>query len=132
MKITICGSIKFLDEMLKTREKLDSYHCDVFVPMPDEDELSGNGLTVENKFNIMRDHFNTIHHSDAILVLNYDKNGIKNYIGSSTLVEIGVAFFLKKKIFLMNDAPEMPLKDEVAAMKPIILEGKLENIKKYL
>lgn len=33
----------------------------------------------------------TICGSDAILVLNYDKKGIKNYIGGNTLMEMGFA-----------------------------------------
>lgn len=132
VKITLSGSIHFLEEMIKVREKLGSYKCDVFVPMPEEDALIGNGQSIETKFNIMKDHFDTIYHSDGILVLNYDKDGIKNYIGTNTLIELGVAFFLKKKIFILNELPKMALTDEVAAMKPIILGGKLENIKEYL
>lgn len=131
MKVTICASIHFLDKIIKIREKLYEYKCDVYVPMPEEDELA-NGITLENKYNVMRDHFDKIHSSDAILVLNYDKDDVKNYIGTNTLIEIGVAFFLKKKIILLNDLPEMKLKDEVEAMKPIILHGKIDNIKEYL
>jgi uncharacterized membrane protein (UPF0127 family) len=45
--------------------------------------------------------------SDAVLVLNYDRKGIKNYIGGNTLMEIGFAHVLNKKIYLMNPIPEI-------------------------
>ena len=40
--------------------------------------------------------------ADAVLVLNYDKKGIKNYIGGNTLMEIGFAHVLNQKIFLLK------------------------------
>ncbi|MFQ5770208.1 MAG: hypothetical protein ACE5HX_06710, partial [bacterium] len=46
----------------------------------------------------MREHFEKIKKSDAILVVNPDKDGKKNYIGGNTLLEMGLAFFLNKKI----------------------------------
>jgi hypothetical protein len=103
----------------------------VKIPLPEEDDVLSN-LSINNRFNVMKDHFDSIHHSNAILVLNYDKNGVKGYIGSSTLIEMGVAFFLNKKIFILNPQPNLPLKEEIEAMKPIDLDGKLENIKEYL
>ena len=68
--------------------------------------------------------------SDAILVLNYDKKGIKNYIGGNTLMEIGFAHILNKKIFLLNPIPDIDFyKSEIEATKPIILNGNLSNLK---
>jgi len=67
--------------------------------------------------------------SDAVLVINYDKNGIKGYIGGNTLMEIGLAFFLKKKIYLLNKIPELSYKEEILGVKPIIISGDLTKIK---
>ncbi len=44
--------------------------------------------------------------SDAILVMNYTKDDKENYIGANTLMEIGMAFILQKKIFILNPSPE--------------------------
>jgi hypothetical protein len=131
MKITICGSTTFLDKIIDARLKLYEAGCDVKIPLPEEDEILSD-LSVENRFNVLKDHFDSIYHSNAILVLNFDKKGVKGYIGSSTLIEIGVAFFLNKKIFILNPLPKLALRDEIEAMKPIILNGKLENIKEYI
>jgi predicted RNA-binding protein with PUA domain len=66
--------------------------------------------------------------SDAILVLNFDKNGVKNYIGGNTLMEIGFAHVHDKKIFLLNPIPDMPYKDEIEATDPVVLSGDLSKI----
>jgi hypothetical protein len=73
-------------------------------------------------------HFNIIQKSDAILVLNYDKNGINNYIGANTFLEIGVAFFLNKKIYLLNSIPEQSNSDEIVAINPVVLNGDFSKI----
>ena len=77
----------------------------------------------------IRMHFDKIANSDAILVVNLEKNGIKNYIGGNTFAEIMLAFYLKKKIFLLNPIPTdeklSSIKNEIEVVKPIILNGDL-------
>ncbi len=65
--------------------------------------------------------------SDAILVMNYTKNGKENYIGTNSLMEIGVAFILNKKIFLLNPPPECA-KHELEAIEADVLDGDLSRI----
>lgn len=84
-------------------------------------------VKIENDY--IKYHYNEIVNSDAVLVLNFDKNEIKNYIGGNTLIEMGNAYVLDKKIFLLNPIPEINYKDEIVAMQPIILNGDLEKIK---
>ena len=67
--------------------------------------------------------------NDAVLVLNFDKNGQKNYIGGATFLEIFRAFDLGKKIFLLNPIPDNILKDELIGMNPTIINGDLSRIK---
>ena len=54
-----------------------------------------------------------IQKSDAILVLNLTKNGIENYIGGNTFLEMGFAHVLEKKIFVYNKLPDVGYKDEI-------------------
>ena len=71
---------------------------------------------------------------DAILVLNYDKGEQKGYIGAHVLIELGLAYYLKQKIFLLHSIPskeEVRHSIEVMHMKPVILEGDLGNLKKH-
>ena len=66
---------------------------------------------------------------DSVLVLNYTKNGKRNYIGGATFLEMYDAFRLGKTIYMINDIPENILKDEIIGMEPIILNGDLNLIK---
>ena len=61
--------------------------------------------------------------------MNYEKRGIKNYIGGNVFLEIGFAHVLGKKIFLLNEIPDMFYKDEIESMDPIVLKGNLNKIK---
>lgn len=146
MKITICGSIAFYDEMIDAKSKLLSLGHEVDLPpfeiqddtgkmIPVKEyyerrktETSNIGWIWDEKERAMHLHFEKIEWSDVILVLNYDKNEIENYIGGNTLIEMGVAFYLKKKIFLYNPIPEINYKEEILGMKPILINGNLEVI----
>ena len=146
MKITICGSAIFKDEALSLRGKLEkSGHEIKLWPLQVKDG-KGNLIPVEEYYRIRKaaaddekwvwdrkteaimEHFNKVSWSDAILVVNYDKNNIKGYIGGNTLMEIGLAFFLGKKIYLLNEIPEVSYKEELLGMKPIIINGDLNKI----
>ena len=73
--------------------------------------------------------YDAIFNSDAILVLNFDKRDIKNYVGGNTLMEIGFAHVNDKKIFLLNPIPEdVSYVDEIKAMVDNILEDDLNKI----
>lgn len=137
MTIAICASIKFLKEIAEVENKLQKMGFTVFVP--EGLTLHRQGIwsrpkTIKGRIagkiehDFIRKHFKKISESDAILVLNYNKNGVKNYIGPNTFLEIGVAYYLGKKIFLLNPIPRTYLWEEVSAMKPIVLHNKLERI----
>jgi len=69
-----------------------------------------------------------IKENDAVLVLNYQKDEIPNYIGGATFLEMYDAFRLNKKIYLMNPIPEGILKDEIRGLDPIILNQDITKI----
>ena len=78
---------------------------------------------------MIRRYFHLIKESDAILVLNYEKSGIKNYIGGNTLMEIGFAHVNGKKIFLLNPPPaEVSYAEEIEAMMDFVLNGDLSKL----
>ncbi|MBU4284948.1 hypothetical protein KKF60_00070 [Patescibacteria group bacterium] len=146
MKITICGSTAFYDEMLVIKEKLELAGNEVKLPPIEVKDGDGNIIPIkeyyqrrkvasedekwiwDRKGEAIMWHFEKINWSDVVLVLNYDKNNINGYIGGNTLMEIGVAFFMKKKIYLLNPIPEISYKEEILGMKPIILNGDLSKI----
>ena len=96
-----------------------------FIERWDKGERSA--LKIENDY--LRVHYKHILESDAILVVNLEKNGIKNYIGGNVLIEMGQAHVTDKKIFLLNDIPEVSAYiDEIKAMQPISLNGDLSKL----
>lgn len=66
---------------------------------------------------------------DALLVLNFDKENKKNYIGGATFLEMYNSFLENKKIYLFNDIPQGDLYDEIHGFEPTIISGNLDLIK---
>ena len=155
MKITICGSIGFYKEMESARDELVKLGQKVKIPelaleVPKEfgggkkvyfgkyiEENGGidafpAGHKIWNlKESAIRDHYEKIEWADSILVINNEKRGIKGYIGGNTLIEIGVAFYLKKPIYILNQvSSELSYKQEIMGMKAVFLNGDLTKIKK--
>ena len=138
MKITICGSMMFYKEMKAVKDGLEVLGHDVLVPLEVEnDEIPIDALpdtTDEEKisakieYNFIREHFFKIQTSEAILILNYEKKKIPGYIGGNTFLEMGYAYGLGKKIYLMNPIPKMDYAVEMYSMKPIVVDGDLGKI----
>ena len=137
MKIGIIGSMQYTEKMIEVCNKLIELGHDAFltdlhkslVGKTDE-EKEKIKLYQKNNMDAIRVFWKAMQGSDAVLVLNYNKNGIKNYIGGNTLMEIGFAHVLNQKIFLMNPIPEIPYyKSEIEAMKPIVINEDFSLIK---
>lgn len=139
MKIAIIGSMKFAEDMVKIKKQLDAYGHDVKIPVGTDPHLRdknfvdnlGDNLEYCIEHDIMRRNFQQVANSDAVLVLNFKRNNIEGYIGISALLEMGIAHFLKKKIFLMRETPsfeEARWAHEVAIMQPTVINGDLTKI----
>lgn len=95
-----------------------------------DDEKEKMKLHQKYSLDAIREFWQIMQGTDAVLVANYDKNDIKNYIGGNTLMEIGFAHVLNQKIFLLHPIPDIPYyKTEIKAMEPIILNGDLGKIR---
>lgn len=82
---------------------------------------------------LMRGHFDKVVDGDVTLVLNYEKNGQANYIGGNVLMEMALAFFYKKPIYILNDFPDnSPLLEEIKGVGSIQLHGNLASLKDLL
>ncbi len=136
MKITICGSMQFHKEMREIRAILIAMGHEVLVPEDlDDPQVHESSfvsdeekITAKIEHDFIREHFRKIQNAEAILVLNYDKKDIKNYIGGNTFLEMGYAFGLGKKMYLFNPIPAMDYLTEMHAMKPTVLDGDLSKI----
>jgi nucleoside 2-deoxyribosyltransferase len=137
-KITICGSIKFADKIVEIYKKLDSLghkpqiHEHMFGLVDGTaPQLSDKIETCEikKKYDYIKSWHNLIVDGDAVLICNFDKNGIKNYIGGNTLMEMGFAHVHGKKIFLFNPINDvLPYADEIKAMYNLVIDGDLSKI----
>ncbi len=136
MKIGVVGSMQYTERMLELRDKLralghDAYVTDLAVPFVGKTDEEKEIIKIEQKNNkdAIREFWRMMQGGDAILVANFDKHGIANYIGGNTFLEMGFAHVLDQKIFLLNPIPEMPhYKTEIVAMKPIVINGDLSLI----
>lgn len=92
-------------------------------------EWSNDPSAYGKKAHYMRVHFDKISKSDAMLVINDEKHGVVGYIGPNVLLEMSLAWYQKKPIYLLNQFPDDSLfEEELKAMAPIILDGNLQNI----
>ena len=128
--------MQFTDKMIKVRDKLQELGHDAFITDlhksmigKTDDEIEKIKLHQKYNMDAIREFWRMMQGADAVLVLNLDKNGIKNYVGGNTLMEIGFAHVLNQKVFMLNPIPEMPYcKTEIEAVKPIILNGDFSKI----
>ena len=97
--ITICGSLKFQNEMMVVAQKLAlKGYC---VRTPVYQVLEKKEL-LDEQIQMLKDaHFKKIEMSDAIFVVN-----VNNYIGYSTNLEIEYAKSLGKEIIYFTDDME--------------------------
>jgi hypothetical protein len=138
MKIAVCGSMTFYLEMRAIKDGLEILGHEVLLPKEvDNDEMpiearpdvsDEEKITAKIEEDFIREHFRKIQESDAILVLNYEKKNVPNYIGGNTFLEMGLAFWLGKKIFLLNPVPEMNYSIEMYSMEPIVIDGDVTKI----
>jgi hypothetical protein len=143
MRITICGSMRFAKQMIETKKKLENMGHVAEVATDIQKFLDDPSFTTDNheenykhalETDVMRKHFNLIVKSDAIVVLNYTKNGIPGHLGTSCLMEMAIAYHFKKKIFLLHEPPDARKEKsthEVLIMQPIILDGDLTKIREH-
>ena len=136
MRIGIIGSMQFTDRMFEVTKHLrelghDAFLTDLHKTMlgkPDS-EIEKIKIYQKQHMDAIREFWRKMQGGEAVLALNYDKNGIKNYVGANTLMEMGFAHVLDQKIYLLNPIPEMSYcRSEIEAMQPIILNGDWRKI----
>lgn len=94
--VTLCGSLKFQNEMMAIAEKMALDGNCILTPVyPVSKELKRTDMQIEN---LKEAHFKRIELSDAIFVVN-----VNNYIGESTRLEIEYAKKLNKEILYYTD-----------------------------
>lgn len=140
--VTLCSSASFYRQAVDIKQQLEELGIEVLIPhVALEMQRTGDydvdhyktWFADENdygkKAELMRAHFDKVAAGDATLVLNYEKHGKDNYIGPNVLMEMAIAFYLKKPIFILNELPEnSPFEEELKGMTPIILHGDVQGL----
>lgn len=97
--VTICGSMRFQDEMLKIAFALETGHgMSVLQCVYD----SGHGVAAGEKAALAKAHYRKIELSDAIYVVD-----IQGYIGHSVSEEIAFAKALGKEIIYHSELEDI-------------------------
>jgi hypothetical protein len=126
----------YTEKMVEVMNELKKYGHEAFISDfhyafigKSDEEKERIKLDQKNNMDAIREFWNLMQGADAVLVLNFEKNGIPNYIGGNTLMEIGFAHVLNQKIFLYNPIPEIPYyQSEIEAVKPVIINRDLSKI----
>ena len=93
------------------------------------DNFSHDDEIWNEKSDAIDDHFEKVKWSDAILVANYSKKGIGGYVGGNTLMEMAVAKFLGKKIFVLHPvSSDISYKEEILGMKSVVINNDLSKV----
>lgn len=128
--------MQFHDEMKQVKRDLQTLGFEVLTPS-ELDNLEYNESYMKNdedrinakiEFDFIREHFKKVELADAILILNYEKKNIPGYIGGNTFLEMGYAYGLGKKVYLLNPIPQMDYYTEMVAIQPTVLNGDLKMI----
>ena len=137
-KIFLCASMNFYKELVQVETDLIAKGFEVDMPVSAKTMKAKNDFVVENfkgrttslqKGLYIKENFDNIASSDAILVINNEKNGILGYIGPNVLMEIGLAFHLNKKIFVWNQfSDDAAYKDELLALDVRVINQDLDKI----
>ena len=147
--IVLCGSMINMDKMNIIRDELVTKGYNVIAPELSEEEIKSGTKTfidiinekggIENipvnddiwkiKTDTMRDYLKYIEQSDAVLICNYTKGIEIDKIGDNSYFEMSIAFYLKKKIYVLNGPPYKSSKcEEVIAMQSTFLYGDLNKL----
>lgn len=142
--VTICSSVTFYKEVLNIARELRSLGFRTVVPITAKrmersrnfDEKfhkswHRNPSDYKIKKKLMQGHFKEIERGDVVLAVNLRKNNIDGYIGGNVLMELALAMYLRKPIYVLHAIEEnAPFTEEIMGMYPVFLNGDLSKIKK--
>lgn len=141
--IAICSSASFYKDVVRIASILEDRGFRVKIPLTADLMKKNNDYTVSHyktwfknprdyakKTMLMNDHIHKIAGSDAILVVNKTKHGMRGYIGGNVLMEMAIAFYRKKPIYILNDiSSRSPFTEEIVGMNSIFIKGDLRRIR---
>lgn len=137
-KILIHASLDFGQDMIRAKKYIEE-NSDYYVILPeltryqDIRDVQGDDETFTRiKNRLTKENLQNVTNCDLLLILNYSHRGIENYIGGNSFMEMVIAFFLKKPIYLLNIIPEgMAYTEEIKSLYPVVVHS-LSNLLKII
>lgn len=140
--ITLCSSAQFYEHVNELADKLESMGYTALVPgnaklmrASGNYDVSQHKTWYDNpedfakKREFMDAHFKEVEKADAVLLVNDEKHGKPGYIGPNGLMEMAVAYYLNKPIYVLNSVgKDNSVYEEVHGMGCVILDGDLNKI----
>lgn len=131
--VLVCGSMSHQDGWLKVTDELRELGITAEHPQLEEGGFDWGAADLdslaEEKNRLNREHLEKMIAARAVLVYNDDKNGAPNYIGPNTFLEMGMAFALKKPLYVYKPLPEHQANyHEILGLKPIVINRDLSKI----
>lgn len=128
MKVLVHASLDHKEYMLEAKEYIES-NSEHKVLLPEltryqhiRDVLGDDKAFTQIKNRLTKDNIKNAEKCDALFILNPTHRGICNYIGGNSFLEMVIAFYLKKPIFVLNPLPnDMPYSEEIKALFPQIV-----------
>lgn len=140
--VTICSSAAHYRQAIEIAEQLTQLGFIVHLPKTAGIMKETGNFNVDSykpwyqdkadyykKTELMKGHLKKIDVADAILVTNFEKNGIPGYIGGNALLEMFYAFLQKKPIYVYSEiSDDLGIAEEVFGLEPIFINGDLSKI----
>lgn len=128
MKVCICCSLTFTNEVQEIAKMLETLGYEVLLPngvinrltmQPNFDPVQAKIDTDSNHI-----HVDKIRESDAVLVCNFLKNCTPGYIGANTFAELFAANYFNKPIYALYPLPENDyIHDEIQSFGITVLNN---------
>ena len=140
--ICFCASVNFYKHVNELADAVEKLGFKAVVPRMAIKMRESNDYDVAsiktwyknpNDFNVkkelMDEHFKKVAESDITVIVNDLKHDIPGYIGPNVLMEIAIAYYLKKQIYVLNDvAPDNTTYEEVMGMGVYCLGGDITSL----
>jgi hypothetical protein len=136
--IFLASSMDFYKELVEIEKQLELKGFKVDIPYSAQTMKKNNDFEVahfkgvfthKQKGGFIHSNFDKIAKSDSLLVINNDKKGIKGYIGTNVLMEIAIAFYFKKNIYILNPIEDnASFTEELFAFGVKFINGDLDNV----
>ncbi len=140
--ITICSSAAHYKQVIEIEAQLKKLGFTVKIPKSAGVMKRTGDFNVDHyktwykdaadykkKTALMKGHFKKVAEGDMVLITNFSKNGLDGYIGGNVLLEMFLAWYLKKPIYIYNPiSDKLGIAEEVYGLTPIFINGDLSMI----